>query len=143
MQGNYIGTDVTGKVALANPASGIVVYSINNLIGGMATGAGNVISGNMAGVQIGGGTSAILTGIAAFLVFIGVAMLSSFLAAPAAKLLTLPAERTRSVTGILALNARNLLLLVLTLWSVFLLPRLAQREVATENMASKSELLTS
>jgi hypothetical protein len=62
VQGNYIGTDVTGKVALANPGSGIVVFSINNLIGGTAPGAGNVISGNSVGVQIGGGTSATLTG---------------------------------------------------------------------------------
>src|SRR6185295_727226 len=62
VQGNYIGTDVTGKAALANPSSGIVLFSANNLIGGTASGAGNVISGNGVGVQIGGGTSATLTG---------------------------------------------------------------------------------
>ena len=49
-----------------------------------------------------GGNAALLTGIAAFLVFIGVAMLSPLIAKPAAKLLTLPAERTHSITGILA-----------------------------------------
>jgi putative ABC transport system permease protein len=49
-----------------------------------------------------GTTAAALTGAAAFFVFIGVAMLSPLLARPAARLLTLPAERTHSVTGILA-----------------------------------------
>ncbi|MEN3332223.1 MAG: hypothetical protein V7641_1588 [Blastocatellia bacterium] len=62
IQGNYIGTDVTGKFALANPTSGIVVYSINNLIGGTAPGAGNVIAGNKSGIEIGGSTTATLTG---------------------------------------------------------------------------------
>jgi len=62
VQGNYIGTDVTGKAAFVNSSSGIVVYSLNNLIGGMAPGAGNVISGNAVGVQIGGGTTQTLTG---------------------------------------------------------------------------------
>ncbi len=62
VQGNYIGTDVTGKIALANPGSGIAVFSDNNLIGGTTPGSGNVISGNGVGIQIGGSTSATLTG---------------------------------------------------------------------------------
>ncbi|MGK0189391.1 MAG: hypothetical protein ACI9R3_005208 [Verrucomicrobiales bacterium] len=47
LQGNYIGTDVTGTVALGNRVG---VYladdSLDNLIGGVEPGAGNVISGN-------------------------------------------------------------------------------------------------
>jgi uncharacterized repeat protein (TIGR01451 family) len=46
IQGNYIGTDVTGTLALSNAGSGIVDSSADNLFGGTATGAGNVISGN-------------------------------------------------------------------------------------------------
>lgn len=51
IQGNYIGTDVTGTVALGNGLDGIalqglVVEATNNVIGGSAKGAGNVISGN-------------------------------------------------------------------------------------------------
>jgi photosystem II stability/assembly factor-like uncharacterized protein len=60
VQGNYIGTDVTGKVALGNTNYGVFAYSSNNLIGGTEAGAGNLISGNGVGVQIGGGTSATL-----------------------------------------------------------------------------------
>ena len=49
-----------------------------------------------------GSTPALLTGVAAFLVFIGVAMLSPLFARPAAKVLTWPAERSHSITGVLA-----------------------------------------
>jgi putative ABC transport system permease protein len=49
-----------------------------------------------------GNTAAIFTGAAAFLVFIGVAMLSPLLAVPAARILTLPVERVHSMPGILA-----------------------------------------
>ena len=45
--GNYIGTDVTGTVALGNSYRGILVtHSPNNTIGGTNTGERNVISGN-------------------------------------------------------------------------------------------------
>ena len=46
--GNYIGTDYTGAVALANPRDGIVIDegALNNTIGGAVPGAGNVISGS-------------------------------------------------------------------------------------------------
>ncbi len=44
----------------------------------------------------------LLVGVAAALVFIGVAMLSPLLARPAARVLTLPAEWTKSITGLLA-----------------------------------------
>ena len=50
VQGNYVGTDKTGMVALGNGTNGILVYGSNNTIGGLTatpgTGAGNVISGN-------------------------------------------------------------------------------------------------
>jgi hypothetical protein len=43
--GNYIGTDVFGASALGN-LDGVTVNTPNNIIGGLADGAGNVISGN-------------------------------------------------------------------------------------------------
>src|SRR4029077_5722926 len=51
---NYIGTDVTGNVALSNPLAGISISGSSNLIGGLAPGAQNVISGNQTGIEIGG-----------------------------------------------------------------------------------------
>jgi hypothetical protein len=45
VQGNFIGTDVTGSHALGN-GNGLVVESSNNLIGGMASGSRNTIAGN-------------------------------------------------------------------------------------------------
>ncbi len=49
-----------------------------------------------------GSNGAILVGIAALLVFIGVAMLSPLIARPAARVLAWPAERMKSITGLLA-----------------------------------------
>jgi titin len=46
IQGNYIGTAVTGQFALANQLSGVHIQSSGNTIGGILTGAGNLISGN-------------------------------------------------------------------------------------------------
>ncbi|MBC8402632.1 MAG: T9SS type A sorting domain-containing protein [Candidatus Marinimicrobia bacterium] len=46
VQGNLIGTDITGTAALGNGYSGITVTSTNNLIGGVTASARNVISGN-------------------------------------------------------------------------------------------------
>ncbi len=47
VEGNYVGTDVTGNNAIANREGvGIFNSSIDNTIGGLATGAGNLISGN-------------------------------------------------------------------------------------------------
>jgi titin len=59
VQGNYIGTDASGTVALANSWRGIDVASAsNNTIGGTAAGASNVISGNVgSGVVLRDGTS--------------------------------------------------------------------------------------
>ena len=61
VQGNLIGTDPTGLIALGNTGPGIEIEnaSANNTIGGTSTGAGNLISGNTGpGVSISGtGTS--------------------------------------------------------------------------------------
>ena len=51
VEGNYIGTDITGNVALGNAFAGVSVQSpdtgsVGNVIGGSAPGAGNLISGN-------------------------------------------------------------------------------------------------
>jgi hypothetical protein len=53
VQGNYIGTDVTGSRALGTTNIGILIGSNNNLVGGVVPGARNVISGNINGVQLG------------------------------------------------------------------------------------------
>lgn len=54
VQGNYIGTDVTGTKALAsNTVTGIAILTNAHLIGGTAPGAQNVISGNLTGIQVG------------------------------------------------------------------------------------------
>ena len=48
IEGNYIGTDVTGTVAVGNTNNGIVIItgSDNNIIGGITASARNIISGN-------------------------------------------------------------------------------------------------
>ncbi len=46
VQGNYIGTDVTGTLDFSSEGMGIVVTGVRNLIGGTEPGAGNLISGN-------------------------------------------------------------------------------------------------
>ena len=52
VQGNFIGTDVTGTVAVGNPAGGILINEgVNNIIGGISIGEGNIISGNTGGSQ--------------------------------------------------------------------------------------------
>ncbi|HEX3249193.1 MAG TPA: Calx-beta domain-containing protein, partial [Pyrinomonadaceae bacterium] len=57
VQGNYIGTDVTGMSSLHNPLLGVIagisISSSNNIIGGVTAGARNVISGNDIGIQVG------------------------------------------------------------------------------------------
>ncbi len=56
VQGNYIGTDAGGNVALGFLNYGIVLFNScdDNLIGGTTPGAGNVISGNGWGLSIDG-----------------------------------------------------------------------------------------
>ena len=47
VQGNFLGTDVTGKVALPNQQGGLlIVGAANNTVGGSDPGTGNLISGN-------------------------------------------------------------------------------------------------
>jgi hypothetical protein len=59
IEGNLIGTDATGTVALGpNDRTGIQIASDNSIIGGSAPNAGNVIAGNAVGIQIGGSTTA-------------------------------------------------------------------------------------
>src|SRR5207237_1346359 len=54
VQGNFIGTDITGTQNLGNGLRGITLLdSAGNSIGGTAAGAGNLISGNGAGAQAG------------------------------------------------------------------------------------------
>src|SRR5205807_10664088 len=57
VQGNFIGTDAAGTARLGNTSIGINVQSSNNtVIGGTATGAGNLISANGTGIQIAPGS---------------------------------------------------------------------------------------
>ena len=53
VQGNYIGTDVTGTRALGGVVPGIRIFSSNNIIGGTDAASRNVISGNSVGIQLG------------------------------------------------------------------------------------------
>ena len=46
IQGNYIGPDVRGLSALPNKLCGVLIQSPGNTVGGVASGAGNLISGN-------------------------------------------------------------------------------------------------
>jgi hypothetical protein len=54
VQGNRIGTDVTGTLARPNLSTGVTVSSANNMIGGSGPGEGNTISGNNTGVVLSG-----------------------------------------------------------------------------------------
>ena len=59
VQGNYIGTDVTGMVDLGDDdVEGVLIAdSPDNLIGGSVAGAGNLISGNFNNIEISGAAS--------------------------------------------------------------------------------------
>jgi titin len=60
IQGNYVGTDVTGSLAISNGGYGVsVVGAVANTVGGASAGAGNLISGNgLAGVDLHGAGTA-------------------------------------------------------------------------------------
>ncbi len=66
VQGNYVGVNANGDTALANRGSaGIRIQSPNNLIGGSAPGAGNLISGNRRigiGLVFSGATNNVIEG---------------------------------------------------------------------------------
>jgi titin len=55
VQGNFIGTDVTGRLALGNETGIFVCSSPNNVIGGPSAAARNVISGNRGPAHLNGG----------------------------------------------------------------------------------------
>lgn len=59
VQGNFIGTDLTGRAVLGNSANGVYLANApGNWIGGTNPASGNVISGNrQSGVYISGGVS--------------------------------------------------------------------------------------
>ena len=61
IEGNYIGTDLTGRLALGNQYNGIAVESSSsNTIGGTTTGAGNVIvASGQDGIEVNGTGNAI------------------------------------------------------------------------------------
>jgi titin len=46
VQGNFIGTDASGSLALGNGHWGVIAAGTGNTIGGTAAGSGNVVSGN-------------------------------------------------------------------------------------------------
>ena len=66
VEGNYIGTDITGTQAIGNNGPGVFlgVNAINNTIGGTTAAAQNIISGNGTGVFMGlnGNTGPLPTG---------------------------------------------------------------------------------
>lgn len=48
IQGNYVGTDITGRLALANQTNGIALAGVfGNTVGGINSSLGNLISGNV------------------------------------------------------------------------------------------------
>jgi Right handed beta helix region len=49
IQGNYVGTDISGKIALPNGGIGLSIAGADNIIGGSAPGVGNLVSGNIGG----------------------------------------------------------------------------------------------
>src|SRR5262249_46528035 len=60
VQGNYVGTDVSGTLALGNDAYGVYVSGANNAVGGTAAGAGNTGAFNGSHgvpVEVGGGNA--------------------------------------------------------------------------------------
>jgi CSLREA domain-containing protein len=56
IQGNYIGTDASGQSALGNQGPGVSILASGATVGGAATDAGNLISGNQTGVLCGFGS---------------------------------------------------------------------------------------
>jgi len=58
IQGNFIGTDVTGTIALGNRPAGVGVS--DSIVGGSSPAARNIISGNMNGVELFAGSSQVI-----------------------------------------------------------------------------------
>ena len=56
VQGNFIGTDITGTIGLPNAATGLLIEGDDNLVGGNVADAGNIIAFNLVnGVTISSG----------------------------------------------------------------------------------------
>jgi CSLREA domain-containing protein len=63
IEGNFIGTDVTGTVPLGNGSYGVALAGLSNTIGGSAAGAGNVIAANAdEGISIDAGNGSVIEG---------------------------------------------------------------------------------
>lgn len=63
VRGNYIGTDASGTLALPNDGGGVSSFGSQNVFGGTAAGAGNLISGNgFHGLEIAVGTGSLIQG---------------------------------------------------------------------------------
>ena len=64
VEGNFIGTDVTGTLPLGNgpDGQGVTLHEFGVLVGGTASGAGNLISGNSYGILLIYGTGGIVEG---------------------------------------------------------------------------------
>jgi CSLREA domain-containing protein len=63
VEGNFIGTDVTGTLPLGNQFFGIGLYGLSNTIGGSIAGTGNVIAANTdGGIDVDGGSGSVIQG---------------------------------------------------------------------------------
>ena len=63
VEGNFIGTDVTGTLPIPAGEFGVAVYGFANTIGGSAAGAGNVIAAGMSGgIDVEGGNGSVIQG---------------------------------------------------------------------------------
>jgi len=62
VSGNYVGTDVTGTIAVPNKLTGITGEGHGVTIGGSAPGAGNLISGNLYGAILVANNAVIIQG---------------------------------------------------------------------------------
>ncbi len=62
IQGNFIGTDVTGTTDLGNGFGVYLESTLDTMIGGMEEGAGNVLSGNSCGVKVQSGSGNTIEG---------------------------------------------------------------------------------
>src|SRR5262249_49862917 len=52
IDGNYLGTDVSGGVLIGNDGAGVLISGDNNTIGGTTPAARNVIAGNSEGLYL-------------------------------------------------------------------------------------------